>query len=69
MFSCFDFSVETLPSQGRYDLHISNTTYSRDNAVFKCMMKQAGSGTLLHTSKVNISFYLQFLLVLCLECL
>ena len=52
----FCFRVEILPSKGIYDLHISNTSYSRDNAQFKCTMKQAGTGTLLHSSKVNINF-------------
>ena len=47
------FSVAPVPRQGRYDLEIRNSSYARDQAEFKCMMKQAGTGGLLHTSKVT----------------
>ena len=53
VFTILDiFSVTPVPRQGRYDLEIRNSSYERDQAEFKCMMKQAGTGGLLHTSKV-----------------
>ena len=51
LFNSFDCSVTPLARRGSYDLEISNSSFARDNAVFKCMMKQAGTGQLLHTSK------------------
>ena len=50
-FNSSDYSVTPLARRGSYDLEISNSSFARDNAVFKCMMKQAGTGQLLHTSK------------------
>ena len=41
------FSVEALPSQGRYDLHISHADYARDNGKFECRIKEDGTGKLL----------------------
>ena len=50
--------MNPVPRQGRYDLEIRNSSYTRDHAEFKCMMKQAGTGGLLHTSKVGDMNYL-----------
>ena len=51
LFNSPHYSVTPLARRGSYDLEISNSSFARDNAVFKCMMKQAGTGQLLHTSK------------------
>ena len=51
LFNSPHCSVTPLARRGSYDLEISNSSFARDNAVFKCMMKQAGTGQLLHTSK------------------
>lgn len=49
-----------VPRQGRYDLEIRNSSYERDQAEFKCMMKQAGTGGLLHTSKVTSDYLIMY---------
>ena len=54
------FSVTPIPRQGRYDLEIRNSSYERDQAEFKCMMKQAGTGGLLHTSKVTSGYIIMY---------
>ena len=47
--------VEKYPELGRYDLKIENTTYDRDNGNFKCMVKQGGTGVLLHIKKIRLN--------------
>lgn len=47
-------SVERRPASGSYDLHITNATHARDNAEFRCVMKET-SGKLLHTSKIGLT--------------
>ena len=61
--------MERLPSMGRYDLSIRNTTYDRykelgnglvdnkntdrDNGSFKCMLKEGGTGRTLYSKTVS----------------
>ncbi|XP_038214581.1 kin of IRRE-like protein 2 [Zerene cesonia] len=37
------------PSEGRYDLMVSNVSYERDNGRFECRIKAGGSGRTLHS--------------------
>ncbi|GLH07354.1 Down syndrome cell adhesion molecule-like protein Dscam2 [Gryllus bimaculatus] len=43
------YRVDFKPEQGRYDLLISNASYERDNGLFACYVKEAGSGQDLHS--------------------
>ena len=53
------YRVERLPSMGRYDLSIRNTTYDRDNGSFKCMLKEGGTGRTLYTKTVGLTVLLK----------
>ena len=53
------YRVERLPSMGRYDLGIRNTTYDRDNGSFKCMLKEGGTGRTLFTKTVGLTVLLK----------
>lgn len=43
------------PSLGRYDLHINNASYERDNGEFECRVKATGSGQDLHSQRVQVT--------------
>lgn len=43
------YRLDFKPEQGRYDLLISNASYERDNGLFACHVKAAGSGLELHS--------------------
>lgn len=47
--------VDLVPEEGRYDLTISRATYERDNGMFECRFKEAGTGSDLHTTTVNLT--------------
>ncbi|KAK8741082.1 hypothetical protein OTU49_002485 [Cherax quadricarinatus] len=49
------YTVDLEPSEGRYDLTISRATYERDNGMFECRFKEAGTGSDLHTTTVNLT--------------
>lgn len=49
------YTVDLDPTVGRYDLKISRATYERDNGVFECRFKEAGTGSDLHTTTVNLT--------------
>lgn len=53
------YRVERLPTEGRYDLRIRNTTYDRDNGSFKCMLKEGGTGRTLYTRTVGLTVLLK----------
>lgn len=53
------YRVERLPSVGRYDLGIRNTTYNRDNGSFKCVLKEGGTGRTLHSKTVGLTVLLR----------
>jgi hypothetical protein len=53
------YRVERLPSMGRYDLSIRNTTYDRDNGSFKCMLMEGGTGRMLFTKEVGLTVLLK----------
>ena len=40
---------------GRYNLFIGNITYARDNGVFKCSVKEAGTGQLLFSKVFSLT--------------
>ncbi|XP_063240363.1 hemicentin-1 [Bacillus rossius redtenbacheri] len=44
-----NYKVDFQPEQGRYDLVIRNTSFSRDNGRFECMIRAVGSGSVLHS--------------------
>ncbi|CAL4133836.1 unnamed protein product, partial [Meganyctiphanes norvegica] len=50
-----NYRVELLPDEGRYDLVISRATYERDNGMFECRVKEAGTGADLHSTTVNLT--------------
>lgn len=47
--------MDSDPVQGKYDLHISSATYEKDNGQFVCKVRQVGTGSELHTEKVNLT--------------
>ena len=46
--------MEHEPELGRYDLHIKNATYDRDNGAFACRKVVSGSGIKLHESAIDL---------------
>ncbi|XP_076065499.1 hemicentin protein echinoid [Oratosquilla oratoria] len=50
-----NYRVELVPEEGRYDLTISHATYDRDNGMFECRVKEAQTGSDLHTTTVNLT--------------
>lgn len=44
-----NYRINFGPEQGLYDLTIMNTSYDRDNGVFECKVKAAGTGRDLHS--------------------
>ncbi|CAL4088411.1 unnamed protein product, partial [Meganyctiphanes norvegica] len=50
-----NYKVELQPDDGRYDLIISRATYERDNGMFECRVKEAGTGADLHSTTVNLT--------------
>ncbi|XP_045128409.1 hemicentin-1-like isoform X1 [Portunus trituberculatus] len=51
----WNYKVDLVPNEGRYDLTISHATYERDNGMFVCRFKEAGTGSDLHTTTVNLT--------------
>ncbi|XP_071537068.1 hemicentin-2 [Panulirus ornatus] len=49
------YTVDLEPTEGRYDLNISRAMYERDNGMFECRFKEAGTGSNLHTTTVNLT--------------
>lgn len=49
------YTVNFQPDEGRYDLTISRATYERDNGMFECRVKAAGTGDDLHSTSVNLT--------------
>ncbi|CAL4088052.1 unnamed protein product [Meganyctiphanes norvegica] len=49
------YTVNFQPDEGRYDLTISRATYDRDNGMFECRVKAAGTGDDLHSTSVNLT--------------
>lgn len=47
--------MDLVHEEGRYDLTISRATYEGDNGVFECRFKEAGTGSDLHTTTVNLT--------------
>ncbi|XP_013183075.2 hemicentin-2 [Amyelois transitella] len=43
-----NYRISFVPSEGRYDLLLSNVSYDRDNGRFECRVKAGGSGRTLH---------------------
>ena len=74
------YRVERLPSMGRYDLSIRNTTYDRykevgnglvdnkntdrDNGSFKCMLKEGGTGRTLYSKTVGPTVLLTVIIIM-----
>ena len=72
--------MERLPSMGRYDLSIRNTTYDRykevgnglvdnknthrDNGSFKCMLKEGGTGRTLYSKTVSTTVLLTIIIIM-----
>ncbi|XP_047508759.1 hemicentin-2 isoform X1 [Pieris napi] len=44
-----NYKVIYAPSEGRYDLMVSNVSYERDNGRFECRIKAGGSGRTMHS--------------------
>lgn len=42
------------PTEGKFDLMISNITYERDNGQFECWVKAGGSGRTMHSQGYNL---------------
>ncbi|XKL61368.1 hypothetical protein PGB90_008425 [Kerria lacca] len=49
------YELDFRPDQGRYDLHISNASYERDNGKYECRLKAAGSGRDLHSQSFVVT--------------
>lgn len=49
------YKLDFRPTQGRYDLLISNASYERDNGRFECRVKAAGSGQDLHAQTYELT--------------
>ena len=43
------------PEEGRYDLHISNVSFARDDGRFECRLKMSGTGKDIHSQVYNIT--------------
>ncbi|XP_032515238.2 hemicentin-2 [Danaus plexippus] len=44
-----NYQINYAPSEGKFDLLVSNVTYERDNGRFECRVKAGGSGRTLHS--------------------
>lgn len=55
----FNFSVDYKPEEGKYDLHIRQANYDRDNGQFECRMKEGGTGIELHSKSIELTVLLQ----------
>ncbi|XP_039751706.1 hemicentin-2 [Pararge aegeria] len=49
-----NYQILYAPSEGRFDLMVSNVTYERDNGRFECRVKAGGSGRTLHSQGHNL---------------
>ncbi|EDS35538.1 echinoid [Culex quinquefasciatus] len=47
--------IDFRPDKGVYDLHISNTSYGRDNGRFECRIKASGTGADVHQEYYNLT--------------
>ncbi|XP_055597992.1 hemicentin-1-like isoform X2 [Uranotaenia lowii] len=50
-----NYRIDFRPEKGVYDLHISNTSYSRDNGRFECRIKASGTGADVHQEYYNLT--------------
>ncbi|XP_047530599.1 hemicentin-1 isoform X1 [Vanessa atalanta] len=49
-----NYQIMYAPSEGRFDLKITNVTYERDNGQFECRVKAGGSGRTMHSQGYNL---------------
>jgi echinoid protein len=47
--------VDYKPDEGRYDLHISNVSYARDDGRFECRLKMSGTGKDIHSQAYQVT--------------
>ncbi|KAL1139642.1 hypothetical protein AAG570_006620 [Ranatra chinensis] len=52
-FLCF--RLDFRPEEGRYDLHISNVSYARDDGKFECRLKVSGTGKDIHSQSYQVT--------------
>ncbi|EAT45578.1 AAEL003167-PA [Aedes aegypti] len=50
-----NYRIDFRPDKGVYDLHITNTSYSRDNGRFECRIKASGTGADVHQQYYNLT--------------
>ncbi|XP_062545555.1 hemicentin-1-like isoform X2 [Armigeres subalbatus] len=50
-----NYRIDFRPEKGVYDLHITNTSYSRDNGRFECRIKASGTGADVHQQYYNLT--------------
>ncbi|XP_053696578.1 cell adhesion molecule Dscam2-like [Sabethes cyaneus] len=50
-----NYRIDFRPKKGVYDLHITNTSYSRDNGRFECRIKASGTGADVHQEYYNLT--------------
>ncbi|KAL9705597.1 hypothetical protein quinque_009115 [Culex quinquefasciatus] len=50
-----NYRIDFRPDKGVYDLHISNTSYGRDNGRFECRIKASGTGADVHQEYYNLT--------------
>ncbi|XP_055642747.1 hemicentin-2-like isoform X3 [Toxorhynchites rutilus septentrionalis] len=50
-----NYRIDFRPEKGVYDLHITNTSYSRDNGRFECRIKASGTGADVHQEYYNLT--------------
>lgn len=53
------FRLDFRPDYGIYDLHITNSTYERDNGKFECRLKAPGTGLEIHSQSFQITVLTQ----------
>ncbi|XP_073977737.1 contactin-2-like isoform X4 [Rhodnius prolixus] len=50
-----NYRLDFRPEEGRYDLHISNVSYERDDGKFECRLKVSGSGKDIHSQAYQLT--------------
>ncbi|XP_066903538.1 contactin-2 isoform X3 [Halyomorpha halys] len=50
-----NYRLDFRPEEGRYDLHISNVSYERDDGKFECRLKVSGSGKDIHSQAYRVT--------------
>lgn len=54
-----NYQITYAPTEGRFDLLVSNVSYERDNGRFECRVKAGGSGRTLHSQGHALTVLIQ----------